>query len=60
MIVWRYLPNDIFSAWTCCEEFLATAYLVAFVNIVLDIIGTILYKRDKKRWLKSADSQKTA
>ena len=59
MIVWRYLPNDIFSAWTCCEEFLATAYLVAFVNIVLDIIGTILYKRDKKRWLKSVDSQKT-
>ena len=59
MIVWRYLPNDIFSAWICCKEFFATAYLVAFVNIALDIIGTVLHKLSQKRQLKSADSQTT-
>jgi hypothetical protein len=34
--------------------------LVFFSSIILDIIGTILHKRDKKRQLESVDSQKTA
>ena len=33
--------------------------LVWLSTIFLDVIGTVLHKRDKKRWLKSADSQKT-
>ena len=34
--------------------------LVWLSTIFLDVIGTVLHKRDKKRQLESADSQKTA
>ena len=36
------------------------ASLALLASIVLDIIGTILHKREQKRQLKSIDSQKTA
>ena len=51
------------------EEFLLSLFsggalvimlmLIFFLSIILDIIGTILHKREQKRQLESADSQKT-
>ena len=62
--------DDIFSfifswgtrpyMWVLSDTFFMIAGLASFISIVLDIIGTILHKREQKRQLKSADSQKTA
>ncbi|MBO5969773.1 MAG: hypothetical protein J6S14_14875 [Clostridia bacterium] len=69
MLPFIFLYVGIISR-TISEEFLLSLpsgdtlamllILAIFSSIALDIIGTVLHKRDKKRQLKSADSQKTA
>ena len=51
------IPNNFFGDYF--DILFMIAYFALFVSIILDIIGTILHKRDKKRQLESADSQKT-
>ena len=42
------------------DPVLISTFFAVCVSIVLGSLGTILHKRDKKRQLESADSQKTA
>jgi hypothetical protein len=46
--------------WVLSDTFFMIAGLALLASITFDIIGTILHKREQKRQLKSADSQKTA
>ena len=59
-IISRSIPEEIYLSLDFSGTIFKIGCLTSFIGIVLDIIGTILYKRDKKRQLKSADSQKTA
>ena len=52
------IPNNFFGDYF--DMLFMIAYFALFVSIILDIIGTILHKRDQKRQLESVDSQKTA
>ena len=59
-IISRSIPKEIYLSLDFSGTIFKIGCLTSFIGIVLDIIGTILHKRDKKRQLKSADSQKTA
>ena len=59
LIICPILPmvvKDVLNFIFFSTSLFLIASLALITSIVLDIIGTILYKRDKKRQLKSTDS----
>ena len=55
-----FLPKSVYRSLCFSDPVLFSNFFAVCVSIVLGVLGTKLYKRDKKRQLKSADSQKTA
>ena len=55
-IIFQLIPKRIYLSLDVSDTFSLAACLASFVSIVLDIIGTILHKRNQKRQIESADS----
>ena len=55
-IIFHVIPKEIYLSLDFSDTFFMIACLASFASIVLDIIGTILHKRDQKRQLESVDS----
>ena len=54
------ISDDVMFFMLTFDPFSLIVFWGVFASAILDIIGTILHKREQKRQLESADSQKTA
>ena len=54
------ISDDVMFFMLTFDPFSLIVFWGVFASAILDIIGTILHKREQKHQLESADSQKTA